>query len=141
MVRLLPPPCRDQGNRTRERQQKTLVGLRESFLPAAPGLKAHLEAEPSARPVPLPGHCRLPPRLVLPAQVEMMASTQQHSLVRLVGAALHTTESARNPRLLEQHCPPRDEQLSRQRHDQARIPQIGSPSGYVRGPHSLDDDL
>jgi hypothetical protein len=22
-----------------------------------------------------------------------------------------------------------------------RIPQIGSPSGYVRGPHSLDDDL
>src|SRR3954454_1671422 len=108
MVCLLRPPSRDQGNRTRERQQKTLVGLRESFLPAAPGLKAHLEAEPSARPVPLPGHCRLPPRLVLPAQVEMMASTQQHSLVRLVGAALHTTESARKPMLLEQHCPPRD---------------------------------
>src|SRR3982750_3054400 len=108
MVRLLRPPSRDQGNRTRERQQKTLVGLCESFLAAAPGLKAHLEAEPSARPVPLPGHCRLPPRLVLPAQVEMMASTQQHSLVRLAVAALHTTESARNPRLLEQHCPPRD---------------------------------
>src|SRR3954447_12938314 len=120
MVRL-PPPCRDQGNRTRERQQKTLVGLRESFLPAAPGLKAHLEAEPLARPVPLPGHCRLPPRLVLPAQVEMMASTQQHSLVRLVGAALHTTESARNPMLLEQHCPPRDEKLARQRHDHGRL--------------------
>src|SRR5215212_10673862 len=107
MVRLLRPPCRDQGNRTRERQQKTLIGLRESFLPAAPGLKAHLEAEPSARPGPLPGHCRLPPRLVLPAQVEMMASTLQHSLVRLVGAALHTKQSARNPMLLEQHCPPR----------------------------------
>src|SRR6185312_3558704 len=59
MVRLLPPPSRDQGNRTRERQQKTLVGLRESFLAAAPGLKAHLEAEPSARPVPLPGHTRV----------------------------------------------------------------------------------
>src|SRR3954451_17363648 len=108
MVRLLPPPSRDQGNRTRERQQKTLVGLRESFLAAAPGLKAHLEAEPSARPVPLPGHCRLPPRLVFPAQVEMMASTQQHSLVCLAVAALRTTESARNPMLLEQHCPPRD---------------------------------
>src|SRR5215208_6758488 len=115
MVRLLPPPSRDQGNRTRERQQKTLVGLRESFLTAAPGLKAHLEAEPSARPVPLPGHCRLPPRLVLPAQVEMMASTQQHSLVRLAGAAPHTTESARNPMLLEQHCPPRDQHLARER--------------------------
>src|ERR671927_186581 len=99
MVRLLPSPSRDQGNGTRERQQKTLVGLRESFLTAAPGLKAHLEAEPSARPVPLPGHCRLPPRLVLPglvlpAQVEMMASTQQHSLVRLAVAALHTKQSA-----------------------------------------------
>src|SRR5215213_8725505 len=79
MVRLLPPPSRDQGNRTREREQKTLVGLRESFLTAAPGLKAHLEAEPSARPVPLPGHCRLRPRLVLPAQAGMMASTLQHS--------------------------------------------------------------
>src|SRR5215207_918323 len=112
MVCILPPPSRDQGNRTRERQQKTLVGLRESFLTAAPGLKAHLEAEPSARPVPLPGHCRLPPRLVLPAQVEMMASTQQHSLVRLAGAAPHTTESARNPMLLEQHCPPRDGALA-----------------------------
>src|SRR5829696_6525023 len=108
MVCLLRPPCRDQGNRTRERPQKTLVGLRESFLTAAAGLKAHLEAEPSARPVPLPGHCRLPPRLVLPAQVEMMASTQQHSLVRLAAAALHTKQSARNPMLLEQHCPPRD---------------------------------
>src|SRR3954465_1278080 len=108
MVRLLPPPSRDQGNRTRERQQKTLIGLRESFLAAAPGLKAHLEAEPSARPVPLPGHCRHPPRLVLPAQVEMMASTQQHSPVRLAVAALHTKQSARNPMLLEQHCPPRD---------------------------------
>src|SRR3954469_15814605 len=107
MVRL-PPPSRDQGNRTRERQQKTLVGLRESFLPAAPGLKAHLEAEPPARPVPLPGHCRLPPRLVLPAQVEMMASTQQHSLVRLAVVALHTKQSARNPMRLEQNCPPRD---------------------------------
>src|SRR3954469_8576598 len=106
MVRL-PPPCRDQGNRTRERPQKTLVGLRESFLPAAPGLKAHLEAEPSARPVPLPGHCRLHPRPVLPAQAGMMASAQQHSPVRLAVAALHTTESARNPMLLEQHCPPR----------------------------------
>src|SRR5919206_455305 len=40
MVRLLPSPSRDQGNGTRERQQKTLVGLRESFLTAAPGLKA-----------------------------------------------------------------------------------------------------
>src|SRR3982751_5228618 len=108
IVRLLRPPCRDQGNRTRERQQKTLVGLRESFLPAAPGLKAHLEAEPSARPVPLPGHCRLHPRLVLPAQVGMMASAQQHSPVRLAAAALHTKQSARNPMLLEQHCPPRD---------------------------------
>src|SRR3954468_1507697 len=114
MVRLLRPPCRAQGNRTRERQQKTLVGLCESFLTAAPGLKAHLEAEPSARPVPLPSHCRLPPRLVLPAQVEMMASTQQHSLVRLAVAALHTKESARNPMLLEQHCPPRGQQLARQ---------------------------
>src|SRR5215211_7050195 len=112
MVRLLRPPARDQGNRTRERQQKTLVGLRESFLTAAPGLKAHLEAEPSARPVPLPDHCRLPPRLVLPAQVEMMASTQQHSLVRLAVAALHTNQSARNPMLLEQHCPPRDRVLA-----------------------------
>src|SRR3954453_12285740 len=112
MVCLLPPPARDQGNRTRERQQKTLVGLRESFLTAAPGLKAHLEAEPSARPVPLPGHCRLHPRLVLPAQVEMMASTQQHSPVRLAVAALHTTESARNPMLLEQHCPPRVDHLA-----------------------------
>src|SRR5215213_9650896 len=109
MVRLLRPPSRDQGNRTRERPQKTLVGLRESFLPAAPGLKAHLEAEPSARPVPLPGHCRLPPRLVLPAQVGMMASAQQHSPVRLALAALHTKQSARNPMLLEQHCPPRVE--------------------------------
>src|SRR3954452_2707753 len=108
MVCILRPPCRDQGNRTRERQQKTLVGLCESFLTAAPGLKAHLEAEPSARPVPLPRHCRLPPRLVLPAQVEMMASTQQLSLVRLAVAALHTKQSARNPRRLEQHCPPRD---------------------------------
>src|SRR3954464_5782313 len=108
MVCILRPPSRDQGNRTRERQQKTLVGLRESFLTAAPGLKAHLEAEPSARPVPLPGHCRLPRPQVLPAQVEMMASTQQHSLVRLVGAALHRTESARKPMLLEQDCPPRD---------------------------------
>src|SRR3954451_3433137 len=117
MVRLLRPPCRDQGNRTRESQQKTLVGLRESVLAAAPGLKAHLEAEPPARPVPLPGHCRLPPRLVWPAQVEMMASTQQHSLVRLAVAALHTTESARNPMRLEQHCPPRDQELSRQGHD------------------------
>src|SRR5215207_7787330 len=112
MVCILPPPSRDQGNRTRERQQKTLVGLRESFLTAAPGLKAHLEAEPSARPVPLPGHCRLHPRLVLPAQVEMMASTQQHSLVRLAVAALHTKQSARNPMLLEQHCPPRDRTLA-----------------------------
>src|SRR3954453_13348174 len=112
MVCILRPPSRDQGNWTRERQQKTLAGLRESFLAAAPGLKAHLEAEPSARPVPLPGHCRLPPRLVLPAQVEMMASTQQHSLVRLVGAALHTKQSARNPMLLEQHCPPRDGSLA-----------------------------
>src|SRR3954453_566137 len=108
MVCILRPPSRDQGNRTRERQQKTLVGLRESFLTAAPGLKAHLEAEPSARPVPLPGHRRLPPRLVLPAQVEMMASTLPHSLVRLAVAALHTKQSARNPRRLEQHCPPRD---------------------------------
>src|SRR3954470_774534 len=108
MVRLLPPPSRDQGNRTRERQQKTLVGLRESFLAAAPGRKAHLEAEPSARPVPLPGHCRLHPRLVLPVQVEMMASTLPHSLVRLAVAALHTKQSARNPMRLEQHCPPRD---------------------------------
>src|SRR3954451_8684285 len=116
-MRLLPPPCRDQGNRTRGRQQKTLVGLCESFLAAAPGLKAHLEAEPPARPVPLPGHCRLHPRLVLPAQVEMMASTQQHSLVRFAVAALHTTESARNPMLLEQHCPPRDCDLAGQRHD------------------------
>src|SRR5215217_1849004 len=112
MVCLLPPPARDQGNRTRERPQKTLVGLRESFLTAAAGLKAHLEAEPSAKPVPLPGHCRLPPRLVLPAQVEMMASTQQHSLVRLAVAALHTKQSARNPMLLEQHCPPRDQALA-----------------------------
>src|SRR3954452_22059772 len=112
MVRLLRPPCPDQGNRTRERRQKTLVGLRESFLPAAPGLKAHLEAEPSARPVRLPGHCRLHPRLVLPAQVGMMASAQQHSLVRLAVAALHTTESARKPMLLEQHCPPRDRALA-----------------------------
>src|SRR5215204_780790 len=112
MVRLLRPPSRDQGNRTRERPQKTLVGLRESFLPAAPGLKAHLEAEPSARPVPLPGHCRLPPRLVLPAQVGMMASSQQHSPVRLAVAALHTKQSARNPMLLEQHCPPRDRALA-----------------------------
>src|SRR3954470_2598850 len=108
MGSLLPPRSRDQGNRTRERQQTTLVGLRESFLAAAPGLKAHLEAEPSARPVPLPGHCRLPPRLVLPAQVGMMASTQQHSLVRLAVVALHTKQSARNPMRLEQHCPPRD---------------------------------
>src|SRR3954471_7052799 len=108
MVCILRPPSRDQGNWTRERQQKTLAGLRESFLAAAPGLKAHLEAERSARPGPLPGHCRLPPRLVLPAQVEMMASTLPHSLVRLVGAALHTKQSARNPMLLEQHCPPRD---------------------------------
>src|SRR5436190_2166656 len=107
MVCILRPPSRDQGNRTRERQQKTLVGLCESFLTAAPGLKAHLEAEPSARPVPLPSHCRLPPRLVLPAQVEMMASTLPHSLVRLAVAALHTKESARNPMRLEQHCPPR----------------------------------
>ena len=38
MVCILRPPCRDQGNRTRERQQKTLVGLGESFLPAAPGM-------------------------------------------------------------------------------------------------------
>src|SRR4051812_22603932 len=112
MVCILRPPSRDQGNRTRERQQKTLVGLRESFLTAAPGLKAHLEAEPSARPVPLPGHCRLPPRLVLPAQVEMMASTQQHSLVRLAVVALHTKQSARNPMRLEQHCPPRDRALA-----------------------------
>src|SRR3982750_2972417 len=108
MVCILWLPSRDQGNRTRERQQKTLVGLCESFLTAAPGLKAHLEAEPSARPVPLPRHCRLPPRLVLPAQVEMMASTLPHSLVRLAVAALHTKQSARNPRRLEQHCPPRD---------------------------------
>src|SRR3954469_25683646 len=114
---LAPSPSRDQGNWTREREQKTLVGLRESFLAAAPGLKAHLEAEPSARPVPLPGHCRLHPQLVLPAQVEMMASTQQHSLVRLAVAALHTTESARNPMLLEQHCPPRDQELARKGHD------------------------
>src|SRR4051794_40034436 len=121
MVCILRPPSRDQGNRTRERQQKTLVGLRESFLTAAPGLKAHLEAEPSARPVPLPGHCRLPPRLVLPAQVEMMASTQQHSLVRLAVVALHTKQSARNPMRLEQHCPPRDEKLARQRHDHGRL--------------------
>src|SRR4029450_11514671 len=95
MVRL-PPPSRDQGNRTRERQQKTLVGLRESVLAAAPGLKAHLEAEPSAWPGPLPGHWRLP-QLGFPTQVEMMASTQQHSLVCLAVAALHTTESARKP--------------------------------------------
>src|SRR3954453_3989302 len=118
MVCILRPPSRDQGNRTRERQQKTLVGLCESFLTAAPGLKAHLEAEPSARPVPLPSHRRLPPRLVLPAQVEMMASTLPHSLVRLAVAALHTKQSARNPRRLEQHCPPRDQELSRQGHDQ-----------------------
>src|SRR5436190_19316628 len=117
MVCILRPPSRDQGNRTRERQQKTLVGLCESFLTAAPGLKAHLEAEPSARPVPLPSHRRLPPRLVLPAQVEMMASTLPHSLVRLAVAALHTKQSARNPRRLEQHCPPRDQELSRQGHD------------------------
>src|SRR3954452_24823949 len=109
---LLRAPSRDQGDRWRERQQKTLVGLGESFLAAAPGLKAHLEAEPSARPVPLPGHCRLRPRLVWPAQVEMMAPTQQHSLVRLAGAALHTTESARNPMRLKQHCPPRDRALA-----------------------------
>src|SRR3954451_11319233 len=112
MVCILRPPSRDQGNRTRERQQKTLVGLCESFLTAAPGLKAHLEAEPSARPVPLPSHRRLPPRLVLPAQVEMMASTLPHSLVRLAVAALHTKQSARNPRRLEQHCPPRDHTLA-----------------------------
>src|SRR4051794_31027411 len=112
MVCILRPPSRDQGNRTRERQQKTLVGLCESFLTAAPGLKAHLEAEPSARPVPLPSHRRLPPRLVLPAQVEMMASTLPHSLVRLAVAALHTKQSARNPRRLEQHCPPRDRALA-----------------------------
>src|SRR3954453_17051976 len=118
MVCILRPPSRDQGNRTRERQQKTLVGLCESFLTAAPGLKAHLEAEPSARPVPLPSHCRLPPRLVLPAQVEMMASALPHSLVRLAVAALHTKQSARNPRRLEEHCPPRDQQLSREGHDQ-----------------------
>src|SRR5437763_13960844 len=102
MVCILRPPSRDQGNRTRERQQRTLVGLRESFLTAAPGLKAHLEAEPSARPVPLPGHCRLHPRLVLPAQVELMASPQQPTLVRLAVAALQTQQSARNPMLLEQ---------------------------------------
>src|SRR4029450_13069633 len=111
MVRL-PPPSRDQGNRTRERQHKTLVGLRESFLPAAPGLKDHLEAEPSARPVPLPGHYRLHPRLVLPAQVGMMASTQQHSPVRLAVAALHTKQSARNPMRLEENWPPRGLELS-----------------------------
>src|SRR3954454_16743240 len=131
MVCILRPPSRDQGNRTRERQQTTLVGLRESFLPAAPGLKAHLEAEPSARPVPLPGHCRLPPRLVLPAQVGMMASTQQHSLVRLAVAALHTTESARNPMLLEQHCPPRDDQLAGESHD-PNLPPALAPLG--KGP-------
>src|SRR3954453_19502447 len=139
MVRLLPPPSRDQGNRTRERQQKTLVGLRESFLAAAPGLKAHLEAEPSARPVPLPGHCRLPPRLVLPAQVEMMASTQQHSLVRLVGAALHTKQSARNPMLLEQHCPPRDCAVAHGDHRRGparRCPASGSLKGLPGADYS-----
>src|SRR4029450_1517864 len=47
----------------------------------------------------------------------MMASTQQHSLVRLAVAALHTKQSARNPMRLEQHCPPRDEQFSGERHD------------------------
>src|SRR5215217_6135654 len=141
MVCLLPPPARDQGNRTRERPQKTLVGLRESFLTAAAGLKAHLEAEPSAKPVPLPGHCRLPPRLVLPAQVEMMASTQQHSLVRLAVAALHTKQSARNPMLLEQPCPPRDRTvaLGAERRAAGRC---RAPSGCVRqtGPDRFGPD-
>src|SRR5215212_8280244 len=139
MVRLLRPPCRDQGNRTRERPQKTLVGLRESFLPAAPGLKAHLEAELPARPVPLPGHCRLPPRLVLPAQVGMMASAQQHSPVRLAVAALHTKQSARNPMLLEQHCPPRDRLVAagEARRDPARR-QAANSVGLIGRPDELD---
>src|SRR4051794_9317889 len=130
MVCILRPPSRDQGNRTRERQQKTLVGLCESFLTAAPGLKAHLEAEPSARPVPLPSHRRLPPRLVLPAQVEMMASTLPHSLVRLAVAALHTKQSARNPRRLEQHCPPRDHLIAVETHTVPRLSFDVSGCGY-----------
>src|SRR3712207_3610440 len=68
----------DCTNQTGQRRQKTLIGLPESLLVAAPWLKADLHAEPPTCRV-LPDHSRLRPRPISPAPIGVLASTRQRS--------------------------------------------------------------
>src|ERR671933_2049078 len=118
IVRLLAQ-ARHCGQRTRHGWQKTLVGVCENLLTTASRLKAHLEAEPSGCCAP-PGHRRLHSRLALPARVEMKASIPQ-SWRGLLLAAPRARWSAQKALRIQQHCPERDQQLARQRHQEGLL--------------------